>query len=377
VSFVSLYNQEVKSWDVIVIGGGIIGVSLALELRHHGATVLIVERGEPGREASHAGAGMLAALDPDTRPPLRELGLASARLYPEFITELEAESGMKIDFRRDGTIYLATADISESSGTKLTEIELQALEPALESVVANAYMFQEDSVDPRDIMAAAMEVAKKRGVEIAKGSPATELILDSNRVAGVKTTRTEFVAPVVVNCCGAWSGEVAPLPIPTRPVKGQLLSVVFPHLRPGHLLLRHVVRGAKLVYLVPRSDGRILIGATVEEAGFDKRVDPDTIQQLHQAAANLVPEIGEARIHESWAGLRPGTPDGLPIMGETSLSGYFLATGHYRNGILLAPITAAIMSRLIRGANPEFDMSPYLPNRLYIDEENIQKRTAV
>jgi glycine oxidase ThiO len=366
-----------KSRDVIVIGGGIIGVSVALELRHHGATVLIVERGEPGREASHAGAGMLAALDPATEPPLRELALASARVYPEFVAELEAESGMKIDFRRDGTIYLANADITECSGKKLSESELTAIEPAFESAGADAYLLQEDSVDPRDIMAAAIAVAKKRGVEIAKGSPATELTVEANRVAGVRTARTEFAATIVVNCCGAWAGEVSPLPIATHPVKGQLLSVVFPHRRPDQLLLRHVIRGAKSVYLVPRSDGRILIGATVEEVGFDKRVDPDTINQLHQAAAILVPEIGEARIHEAWAGLRPGIPDGLPVLGESSIAGYFVATGHYRNGILLAPITAAIMSRLIRGADPEFDLIPYSPHRFHTDEETIKRRTAV
>ncbi|MCU1310564.1 MAG: Glycine oxidase [Candidatus Angelobacter sp.] len=355
-----------KTWDAIIIGGGIIGVSLALELRHHGAQVLVVERGEPGREASHAGAGMLAALDPETPAALREMARVSAAKYPEFIAELKAESGMRIDFRRNGTIYLASAEIP-CEGTELSAAEVKSLEPGLECSGYVAYLLAEDSVDPRELMAAALEAAKRRGVEIARGSPVTQLTIEADRVTGVRTTKTGFASPVVVNCCGAWAGEVAPITIPTRPVKGQLLSVVFPQ-RPQHgRSLEHVVRGES-VYLVPRSDGRILIGATVEEAGFDKRVDTDVIQQLQQAAAILVPEIGEARIHDAWAGLRPGSPDGLPIMGKTSVGEYFAAAGHYRNGILLAPATAMVMSRIIRGADPEIDVSAFSPSRFPCDE---------
>jgi glycine oxidase len=164
---------------------------------------------------------------------------------------------------------------------------------------------------------------------------------------------------VVVNCGGAWAGQIAAVPaLPTRPVKGQMLSVIAPR----RDFLRHVVRGAG-AYLVPRSDGRILIGATLEEAGFDKRTDANTIQCLHQAAANLAPELGQARMLEAWAGLRPGTPDRLPILGATSLPGYFVATGHFRDGILLAPVTALVMTQVVRGAKPEFDISAFLPAR--------------
>ncbi|MCU1287279.1 MAG: Glycine oxidase [Acidobacteriales bacterium] len=352
-----------KSYDAIIIGGGIIGVSLALELRHSGMTVLIVERGEPGREASHAGAGMLAALDPETPAFLKQVCIASAKLYPEFVAEMEAESGLKIDFRRDGTIYLAERPIA-SLGKLLTATELKILEPELES--NSAYLLEEDSVEPRDLMAAALEAAKHRGVDIVRGSPVAELLIDGTRVAGVVTARKQYSAPVVVNCAGAWAADVPGFTIPSRPVKGQLFSVVFPH-EPGRQLLRHVVR-AESVYIVPRSNGRILIGATVEEAGFDKRVQPDTIQRMHQAAANIVPQLGEARIHEVWAGLRPGTPDDLPIMGATSLEGYFVSTGHYRNGILLAPISALLMSQLIRGDNPHVDLSEFSPLRFAAKE---------
>jgi glycine oxidase len=131
---------------------------------------------------------------------------------------------------------------------------------------------------------------------------------------------------------------------------------------PSHDLLKHVIRSPR-VYLVPRSDGRLLIGATVEEAGFDKRTDPATIQRLHRSAVALVPELAEARILEDWAGLRPGTPDALPILGATAIPGYYVATGHFRDGILLAPITAKIMADVIEGLNPEYDLTPFSPAR--------------
>jgi glycine oxidase len=367
-------RSKAKTWDAIVIGGGIIGVSLALELRHEGLTVLIAEKAQPGREASHAGAGMLAALDPDSPKELAEIARASAALYPEFVAELEVESGVKIDFRSEGTIYF-TNDGVECSGEGLSEVELRSLEPALEFVGRDAFLLAEASVDPRDVMSAALEAAKRRGIEIAKGSPVTELVVESNRIVGVKTERTEYSAPIVVNCCGAWAGEIGGITIPTRPVKGQLLSVVFPQRSARAPLLRHVVR-SDAVYLVPRSDGRILIGATVEEAGFDKRVEPDTINQLHQAAAVLVPELGEARIHEAWAGLRPGSPDGLPIMGATSIPGYFVSSGHFRNGILLAPASARVMSRLIRGVDPGMEIAAFSPNRFEDAERSAKVRSA-
>ncbi len=148
------------------------------------------------------------------------------------------------------------------------------------------------------------------------------------------------------------------MPFPTRPVKGQMLCLVMP----PRNLLKHVVRTPE-VYLIPRSDGRLLVGATVEEAGFDKRTDPDTIQRLHRAALKLVPKLADAKILEDWAGLRPGTPDNLPILGATPTAGYYVATGHFRDGILLAPITAQVMADVIEGRTPEHDLTPFSPSR--------------
>jgi len=350
----------VKTWDAIIAGGGIIGISLALELRKHGASVLIVERSQPGREASHAAAGMLADCDPQTPGPLQALATASAKLYPEFVGEIEDACGLRVDLRADGAIVFLGEEEAPACRpiAELSDDQLAQLEPSLAYKRQRAIFLEERSVDPAALLAAALEAAKHHGVEIASGTAVTEVKTIDGRVAGVATAKTHFFGAAVINCAGAWAGQIAPLEFPTRPMKGQMLSVAFPHRQ----LLRHVLRASD-VYLVPRSDGRILIGTTVEDAGYDKRVDPEVIQRLHQAAANLVPEIGEARILEAWAGLRPGTPDGLPILGATQISGYFVARGHFRNGILLAPITAKLMAELVRGATPEFDLSAFLPSR--------------
>ena len=354
------YNVSVKTWDVAIVGGGIIGLSLALELRKHGAAVLIVERHEPGREASHAAAGMLAQCDPHTPEKLRSLAMASFQLYPEFAHELEDESGQHVDLRREGSVILDSDGMSLCRDSQaLTPPQLTRLEPCLAGSAKRAEFWPEGSVDPRALTAAALKAAKHRGIEIASGAPVVEVQVAEGRASGVKTAKTHFPSAVVVNCAGAWAGQIAGAPsFPTRPVKGQMLSVIAPR----RDFLRHVVRGPG-AYLVPRSDGRILIGATLEEAGFDKRTNANTIQRLHQAAANLAPELGQARMLEAWAGLRPGTPDKLPILGATSLPGYFVATGHFRDGILLAPVTALVMTQVVRGAKPEFDISAFSPAR--------------
>jgi glycine oxidase len=329
-----------KNWDVIVIGGGIIGLSISWALRRRGAEVLVVERGEPGREASYAAAGMLADAPIELPAELHELARASAQMYPEFVHEIEDESGAKVDLRDQGTIFL--------SGD--ARLPLAWLEPAL--VDQPAEFFKERSVDPRALTAAVHKAAKHRGVDVVSGSPVTSVF-----EGGIETSRTKYLAPKIVNCAGAWAGQVGAVPFPTRPVKGQMLALVGPH-----ELMRHVVRwhGG---YLVPRSDGRIVVGSTLEEAGFYKRVDASTIRGLHQAALRFVPRLAECRILEDWAGLRPATPDGLPVLGRTSVPGYFVATGHFRDGILLAPVTAAVMASVISGESPAYDLSAFASER--------------
>ena len=372
------YNESVKSWDAIIVGGGIIGLSLGIALRKNGLRVLIVERGELGREASHAAAGMLAGSGGETPAALRVLAEASARLYPEFVLELEDESGMRVDLRDQGTILISSGGEFPEAAERISLEQLLALEPGLavagrgrpaphESTgetagspveFAAAYL-NERSVDPRGLVATAIKAAHHREVDISSGSEVTGLLVDRDRVIGVETAKTSYAAPVVVNCAGAWAGSIwgsVAGRFPVRPVKGQMLDVV------GGPALKHVVR-AEEVYLVPRSDGRVVIGSTLEEAGYDKRTDVNTIRQLLHAAVEVVPGLALARIHQDWAGLRPGTPDDLPILGESEVKGYFLATGHFRDGILLAPITAQVMTDVILGKAPGYDLGSFSPAR--------------
>jgi len=352
----------VKTWDVIVIGGGIIGLSLAIELRKRGAMVLIVERGEPGREASHAAGGMLVDCPLETAPALQALATASVRMYPEFVHELEVESGMKVDLRDRGAIVFPSAEHLPQAEISLQPAPVSELEPALGGACQNrpAFFLAERCVDPRALCAAAVQTAKRRGVDFSSGDEVIRVDVSGGRASGVTTTKTVFHTAKVVNCAGAWSGRIEPHAFPTRPVKGQMLYLAMP----SRDLLKHVIRAPE-AYLIPRSDGRLLVGTTVEEAGFDKRTDAATIQRLHRAAISLVPRLADARILEDWAGLRPGTPDTLPILGDTSTAGYYVATGHYRDGILLAPVTAQIMSAVIEDRIPHHDLSAFSAARFH------------
>jgi glycine oxidase len=356
----------VKTCDVIIVGGGIIGLSLSIALRKRGATVLVVERGEPGREASQAAGGMLVDCPLETHPALQALASASARMYPEFAYELEVESGMKVDLRERGTIVFPGSEHVHEwenfSGALTIVAAISELEPALAESNRSAFYLKERSIDPRGLVAAAHKTAKNRGVDFSSGDSVTAVNLSDGQVSGVSTTKTSFPAAKVVNCAGAWSGQIGPQTFPTRPVKGQMLCLA----APSRELLRHVIRSPE-VYLIPRSDGRILAGASVEEAGFDKRTDVATMQRFHRAAIALVPELRNAKILEDWAGLRPGTPDALPILGATTTPGYYVATGHFRDGILLAPITALVMADVITGVVPPYDLTPFSPSRFFTE----------
>jgi glycine oxidase len=348
-----------RNWDVIVVGGGIIGLSLSIELRKKGAAVLVVERGEPGREASHAAGGMLVDCPLETHTVLQPLATASARMYPEFVYELQVESGMNVDLRDQGTIlFPSAAHASELQSENRLPEPLSEFEPALADLNRPAFYLHERCVDPRALVGAALQAAKHRGVDFSSGDAVTAVNLSDGQVSGVATTKTSLLAPKVVNCAGAWAGQIAPHTFPTRPVKGQMLCLA----APSRDLLKHVIRAPE-VYLIPRSDGRIVVGTTVEDVGFDKRTDVATIQRLHRSAIALVPELRNAKILEDWAGLRPGTPDALPILGPTATPGYYVAAGHFRDGILLAPITAKIMADVIEGTTPDHDLAPFSPAR--------------
>jgi glycine oxidase len=354
------YNAFVKTWDVIVVGGGIIGLSLARELRKQGAAVLVVERGEPGREASYAAGGMLANCGDETPNVLQPLATASAEMYPEFVHELEDESGINVDLRAHGTLLFPAPGRSADriEGATPLSVPLHDLEPALTSSGRTPVFLKERSVCPRALTKAVLLAAKHRGVDVSSGTTVDSVDVSGGRVVGVITGKTAYRASAVVNCAGAWAGHIRPLEVPARPVKGQMVCYAMPQKE----LLRHVVRSPK-IYLIPRSDGRLLAGATVEDAGFDKRTVPETILELRRAAVAMLPALEQARLLEDWAGLRPGTPDNLPILGGTSMPGYFVATGHFRDGILLAPVTARIITEVISGGSCAYDLAPFALDR--------------
>jgi glycine oxidase len=351
----------VKTWDVIIIGAGIIGLSLAISLRKQGFRVLVVERGEPGREASYAAAGMLAPAGMEIPPALSSLAEESARRYPEFVHQLEDESGMKVDLREHGTILLSSTSDFPSAAESLPPDDLHSLEPelAVEKICSEnlrAALIIERSVDPRLLTSAAIKAARHREVDISSGTEVKTVLVSGDRAVGVQTERTSYSAATVINCAGAWAGRIGPHHFPVNPVKGQMLAVV------QGPALRQVLRSEK-VYVVPRSDGRLVIGSTLENAGYNKDIDMSTIRGLFQAALELLPGLEKSKKHDAWAGLRPGTPDNLPILGETPTFGYFAATGHYRDGILLAPVTADVMTRVVLGRVPHCDIGNFAPSR--------------
>jgi glycine oxidase len=349
----------VKTWDSIIIGGGIIGLSLARELRKGGASVLVVERGEPGRESSYAAGGMLVNCGDETPVTLQPLATASADMYPEFARELEDESGEKVDLRSQGTLlFLSDHGGKPISGAAPLPASLAELEPALQSSGRTPVFLKERSVCPRALVHAAVRAARHRGIDISSGTRVVSIDVAAGRVTGVTTDRTFYRGGTVVNCAGAWAAEIELSPMPTRPVKGQMVCFAMP----SRNLLRHVVRSPE-IYLIPRSDGRLLAGATVEEAGYDKRTVPETIQRLRRAAISMLPALAEARVLEDWAGLRPGTPDNLPILGTTSVPGYFVATGHFRDGILLAPVTAQALAELIATGRSRYELALFSAER--------------
>jgi glycine oxidase len=316
---------------------------------------------------------MLVGDGTELPPALQSIAAESARMYPEFVHELEDESGIRIDFRKQGTILISNQGSFPASAETIAPEALSSIEPSLAvagenrdaprlghraSGPAQAAFIAENSVDPRTLMSALIKAAKHRGVDVSSGSHVEDLLLTNGRVCGVITSKTSYSSTQVINCAGAWTSRIGPQKFPMRPVKGQMLAVV------GGPPLRHVLRGDD-AYLVPRSDGRIVIGSTLEEAGFDKQIDANTIERLFHAAVELLPALGKARQHEAWAGLRPATPDFLPILGETSTPGYFVASGHYRDGILLAPVTAQILCTVVLQEPCKHDLRAFSATRFH------------
>lgn len=358
--------------DIVVVGGGVVGLSLAWRLAQAGAAVTVIDAGCDDGQASIASAGMLAPLaEAETGGPLVESGLDSLRRYPGFVSELREASGVSVHLSAAGMLRVATDQAEEealaaafawqkSAVLSLDWLDGEAargLEPGLSERVRAAVLSPaEQQVEPGALLAALMEACRRRSVRIVTAR-ATGFKTRGRRVLTVETTAGSSSCAIVVVAAGAWSGILvrrlgAELPI--FPVRGQMLAV---HHRPR--LLRHAIY-SRAGYLVPRAEGRVDVGATVETAGFDPATTEAGEAALRASAHALAPSLGPARVEGRWAGLRPASGDGLPIIGP--LPGWqnaFVSTGHYRNGILLAPISADLLSRSILAGVCEPALKPF------------------
>jgi glycine oxidase len=369
----------VKTHDVVVVGGGIIGGSVAFELAQRGLRVAVLDRQELMHEASWAAAGMLSpAPDCPAAIPLVPLGRASLALYPKFVAAVEEASGLRTDFRTDGAIEVICHGDAERELSTLVALhhglglacEPLSLDDArkLESTIgrdalAAAFLPDECSVNPRALTACVLSAAELAGAGLCPGVEVTSLIFDGKKCQGVKTSEGEsFYGAQVVLAAGCWCSQIpeaAPY-APTLPVRGQMLA-----LRHSGAPLRHVLR-SESGYLVPRGVQRpqtIVVGSTIENSGYEKRITSGGIEKILSAANELAPELAKAEIIETWCGLRPGTPDQLPILGPVDVEGLVFATGHYRNGILLAPVTAQLIGEWIADRRTSMEWEAFSPCR--------------
>ena len=356
--------------DVVIVGGGVIGCALARELALRGAAVTVIDKAEPGAEASGAAAGLLAPqAEGLARGPFFDLALESRRLYPEWTAALTDESRMKVGYRKTGILRCALPGSATErdayawqrrAGLAVEEKdagEIAALTGGSVSPEIREAMFFPDEgvVDNRRLTRALWVAAERCGVEFLLGRTARRFLVNGGRCAGVETDEGPVAAAQAVNAAGAWAGFDADFPVPVEPVHGQIVEV-----ESAAPALATVVE-SRDVYVVPRG-GSWLLGSTAERIGFEKRVTAGTIARLIAAASRLLPSLENAAFLRAWSGLRPGTPDGLPVLGRGPLPGLFLATGHFRNGILLAPVTALAMADCLAGSGAR-DLSPFALGR--------------
>lgn len=367
--------------DCLIVGGGVIGLAVACELAGRGVRrVALVERQTLGAESSHAAAGMLAPqAEADEADSFFRLACAGRDLYPAFSEQLRAETGIDIELDPTGTLYVAlsAADAEEiehrfrwqqQAGLdveRMTAADAQLFEPSLSPHTRLALRFPRDTqVEPRRLVAALASAAQARGVQLIVGEEVTAILTDGDHVRGVETPHGSIFAETVIIAGGAWSArlcetldqhESSPRVVPVR---GQMLCF---DARPP--LVRHVIYSPR-GYLVPRRDGRLLAGSTTEQVGFQKAITADGLRAITTHATEISPSVGQLPVIDSWAGLRPGTEDGLPLIGESlATRNLYYATGHYRNGILLAPITAKLITDLITRGEKSPLLDDFAPGR--------------
>jgi glycine oxidase len=375
-------HKSLETADAVIVGGGVVGLSIARALaRANLGRIVLIERGQLGMEASHAAGGMLAAqAECDRADAFLELACASRDLYPEFAASLLEETGINIELERTGTLYLAFTDEDEretlhryswQSGAglpveRLTGDEARALEPCVSKEARSALRFPLDwQVENRRLVVALATAAENLGVRMCTSTSVESLLIERGRVVGVETTGVRVRAPVVVVASGAWASSLLKATaneaaVRIEPVRGQMLCF---DARP--LAARHVVYSPR-GYLVPRLDGRLLAGSTTEHAGFDKRVTATGAHAILTHALEMSPAIGHLPLVDAWSGLRPRAADDLPVLGQsTQARGLYYAVGHYRNGILLAPITGELIAGEIAGGTASPLAKAFTPERFH------------
>lgn len=357
---------------VTIIGGGLIGLASAWRLAQRGLRVTVVDP-DPAAAASRAAAGMLAPVSEVTygERALLDFALESLRRYPDFVTELEAATGEQVGLRRDGTLVVATDagdrevlrelhEFHRSLGLESTLLgsrETRRLEPTLSpGLCAGLHVSTDLSVDNRRLASAVLSAVVACGVTLERRA-ADALVVEADAAVGVRLSDgSERRSEVTVLAAGPWCSRLPGLPPrvvpPVRPVKGQILRLQGPtELLPTRSLRGFV--GGREIYLVPRVDGELVVGASVEDRGFDTTVTAGVVHDLLHDARLVLPAVDEFALHESMAALRPGSPDNVPIVGPTSLGGLVVATGHFRNGVLLAPLTADLVTAVVTGDDAE------------------------
>src|SRR5262245_16770574 len=364
--------------NILIIGGGVIGLSIARALARRGRSVTVIEKHQFGKEASWAAGGILAPqVEADKEDDFYRLACASRDLYRDFARELQKESDVDLGFDTTGTIYVAFNETEAAEFQKrlqwqrarglsiewLTANEARKLEPNLSDKVRCALRFPNDyQVENRRLIEALVIANERLGVQLVHDCKAESFLINDNRAVGVESSRGTIPARWVVLAAGAWSSSIecssTLTKIEVERVREQMLSY-----QPPPQFAHHVIYSSR-GYLIPRRDGTLLAGSTTEEAGFDKRVTNQGVDSIKSMAGEITPAIKSWPVVDSWAGFRPRAKDGLPVLGPTKhVEGLFFATGHYRNGILLTPITAELIAEAIVSSRVPPMFEPFSPDR--------------
>jgi glycine oxidase len=373
-------NENDSIADVVIVGGGVIGLGIARSLARRGITdVTVVERATLGSEASSAAGGMLAPqAEADCADSFFQLACSSRDMYPSFALELFEESGVDIELDRTGTLYVAFSEHDQEEIERryhwqteaghavelLSGDDARRLEPAISISARAALRFPLDTqVDNRRLVSALAGSVDHYGVQVLDGVTVESILLENDCVQGVETSVGRIAAPIVVLANGAWVSFLLPpnkrLPdVRIEPVRGQMLCY-----EASPRIARHVIYSPR-GYVIPRLDGRLLAGATTEHTGFEKRVTAEGVNTVTANAIEIVPVIGSLALRESWSGLRPRAADDLPVLGECAeVKGLYFAAGHYRNGILLTPVTGELIAdEILSGTAPRM-LAAFSPDR--------------